>query len=58
MCPWFCDTFRLLERDDVGSRLFYHAEAIQLQLTNDRRLPRARRSRQYEPFHLMAHRYD
>jgi len=50
MRPWFCDTLCLLECDDVGSRLFYHAEAIQLQLTNDRCLPRAGRSRQYEPF--------
>jgi hypothetical protein len=51
MGPWFCDTLRLLEGDDVGSRLFYHAEAVEFELTNYRGLPRARRSRQHEPCH-------
>jgi len=51
MHPWFSDTLRLPQCDDVRSRLFYDAEAIKLQLTDYGRLPPAGRPGQYEPFH-------
>jgi hypothetical protein len=49
--PWFSNTLCLRERNDVRSRFFYDAEAINLQLTEYCCFSRAGGSGQYEPFH-------
>jgi hypothetical protein len=53
--PRFRDTLRLLQRDNVRSRLFDNAETIQLQLTEYHSFPRAGRPSQYKPFHSVPH---
>ena len=53
--PWFSDTLCLFQCDEIGGRVFDNAEAIQFQLTDYGRFPRARRSSQHEPFHLLPH---
>jgi hypothetical protein len=55
MRPWFSDTLRLLQRDNVCSRLFDNTEAIKLQLSDYRSLPGTGRARQYKPFHSVPH---
>jgi hypothetical protein len=52
MRPRFINTLRLLQPNNVSSRFFNDAEAIELQLAEYRCFPRARRSRQYESFHF------
>src|SRR5260221_638237 len=42
--------------DDVGSRLFDYAEPVELQLTDDRRLPCTRRAGDDEPSHVVSFR--
>src|SRR5215471_4164983 len=49
--PWFGNSTRLLQRNDVSGCLFDDTEAVKLQLTDDRRLPRTRSPCQYEPSH-------
>jgi hypothetical protein len=41
MLPRFSDTARLLHSMNIGCRFLDDAEAIKLQLPNNRRLPRA-----------------
>ncbi len=55
--PRFSLSLRMRGRDNVGGRLFNDAEAIELQLSQDRRLPRTRRASDDEASHAPVQDY-
>ena len=54
MLPRFGNALRVLQGNDISSRLLDNAKTVKLQLTDDRCLPRAGSPGQYEPFHCSA----
>src|SRR5262249_23566208 len=54
MRPGLSGSSGLCVRDDVGRCLFDHAEPDELQLTDDRGLPRAGRAGYNEPSHVVS----
>jgi len=53
MSPDFICSASLRGSDDIGSGLFDHAESVEFQPTDDRRLSRTWRTRDNKPFHVL-----